>query len=119
MTQRIAIKRMITIDDLEDVLRNYADLQVIEKHRWGCRISYVPEPAAHIVFIAGEIQATSSSVKLAQRLEKLASDIGGELIQQEEDGNTKSLDLENQASILSMFWPVVSAVLLILLIWRW
>ena len=119
MSQLITIKRMITVDDLEDVLRNYADLQVIEKHRWGCRVSYVPEPGAQIVFVNGEIQATSPGDRLSQRLEMLAGDLNGRLIHEEEEVPAEFLDEEGKVSSTTIFWPVISAVLLVLLIWRW
>ncbi len=119
MSQIITIKRTITVDDLEDVLRGYADLQVIEKHSWGVRVSYVPEPDAHIVLVNGELQATSPSEKLYQRLELLAKDLNGLLTHEEEEAIVDTDVQGGNVSSFSIFWPAVSAVLLLLLIWRW
>jgi hypothetical protein len=119
MSQIITIKRMITVDDLEDVLRNYADLQVVEKHSWGVRISYVPEPDAHVVLTSGELQATSPSARLFNRLELLAKDLNGRLLHEDEEAMPDTGVQEGSVRSFSIFWPVVCAVLLILLIWRW
>ena len=119
MSQLITLKRMLTVAELEDVLRNYADLQVVELHNWGCRVSYVPEPDAHIVLVNGELQATSPSTRLYDRLEMLAKDLSGILVDEEEEAIADTDVQGDNVSSFSIFWPAVSAVLLILLIWRW
>lgn len=119
MSQIITIKRMMTGEDLEDVLRGYPDLQVVEKHNWGFRISYIPEPDAHLVFVNGELQATSPSDRLYIRLELLAKDLSGRLLQEDEEATADTGVPGGKVRSFSIFWPIVCGVLLILLIWRW
>lgn len=119
MSQIVTIKRMTTVAELEDVLRSYPDMQVVEKHSWGLRVSFIPEPDAHIVFINGEIQATSPSDRLYNRLELLAEDLHGRILHEEEEAITDSGKQGGNVRSFSIFWPVVCVVLAILLIWRW
>ncbi len=117
MSQVVTLKRTISGEQLAEALEDHPELRIAKKHDGGFQLAYGPDTQAHIVFHNGELETTSPSEDLFLELEKLAQRLGAEMVL-EEDEPVPPRDCGKVREFV-LFWPVLCAVLLAMLIWRW
>ncbi|UCF90606.1 MAG: hypothetical protein JSW39_20260 [Desulfobacterales bacterium] len=88
MSQIISIKRKISRQELAEVMRGFPEFEIGQDHSWGITITYKPNPGEHLIFVNGELQATSPGDDILQELEKIATAFGAEIVH-EDNGTGK------------------------------
>ena len=114
----MSVKKSIAKDELISAFRDISDFQIGEEHEWGISIGYKPNPDEHIIFINSELQATSPSDELYKKLELLAKKLNAVLVYEDEVSTCPTTNSVKSREIV-LFWPVLSIILLVLLIWKW
>ena len=119
MSQVITLKREISIEELRDVLDG-SDLFSMEATGQNVvPITYIKETNSLIVYSNGEIEVTSPSEELFNDLYILANQLEAKL-QHEDEVPVNNLHINKPSSKqIVLFWPLVSAILFGLLIWKW
>lgn len=119
MSQVVTLKRKILKTDLDSALNQTNDLSLGQEHNWGFEIKYTRDPNILITFCNGELEATSPSDTLYQELERLATLLDADLIHEDEVSIRPNKTVINEGKEIVLFWPLLIAILSILLIWRW
>lgn len=119
MSQVVTLKRNISREDLCVGLDQVENLSLGAEHDWGFSIEYACDPNSLVTFSNGEVDATSPSDDLLQKLEILASLLGAEVVLEDEVIMPPSGEIAPRGREIVLFWPVLVLVLVGLLVWRW